>query len=120
MLPASQVAAADYFAFGELVEISGTVNGDLYALGGAVFIDGRINGDVIAARCKVSALHIHVHTSGNEEPARGKPDDDQILQVSVGHLVQVEPQRRPPRLVRGNRASQEERQHGGRYGAAVL
>ncbi|MGH8546273.1 MAG: hypothetical protein ACREX3_22150, partial [Gammaproteobacteria bacterium] len=44
----------DYFAFGEIVEISGTINGDLYASGGQVVIDGRVNGDVLVAGGRVS------------------------------------------------------------------
>ena len=33
-VPASQVVDGDYFALGQMVEISGTINGDLYASGG--------------------------------------------------------------------------------------
>jgi cytoskeletal protein CcmA (bactofilin family) len=44
----------DYFAFGETVEISGTINGDLYASGGQVIVDGRVNGDVLIAGGKVT------------------------------------------------------------------
>jgi cytoskeletal protein CcmA (bactofilin family) len=44
----------DYFAFGETVEISGTINGDLYASGGRVVIDGSVNGDVLVAGGRVS------------------------------------------------------------------
>jgi cytoskeletal protein CcmA (bactofilin family) len=51
---ASQVIEGDYFAFGPLVEISGTVNGDVYAFGGQIMIDGRVNGDVIVAGGRVS------------------------------------------------------------------
>jgi cytoskeletal protein CcmA (bactofilin family) len=39
----------DYFAYGERVEISGTVNGDVYAAGGQILVDGTINGDLLAA-----------------------------------------------------------------------
>jgi len=53
-VPASQVIDRDYFAFGPLVEISGTVNGDVYAFGGQVLIDGRVNGDVLVAGGRVS------------------------------------------------------------------
>jgi cytoskeletal protein CcmA (bactofilin family) len=53
-LSASQVVSGDYFAAGEIVEISGTVNGDVYAFGGQVIIDGRVNGDVIVAGGKVN------------------------------------------------------------------
>ena len=53
-VPASQVVEGDYFAFGKVVEISGTINGDLYASGGQVVIDGRVNGDVLVAGGRVS------------------------------------------------------------------
>jgi cytoskeletal protein CcmA (bactofilin family) len=52
-LAASQVVNGDYFAAGELVEISGTINGDLYAAGGQVVIDGRVNGDILVAGGRV-------------------------------------------------------------------
>ena len=48
-LPAGAVIDKDYFAYGERVEISGTVNGDVYVAGGQVLVDGRINGDLLAA-----------------------------------------------------------------------
>ena len=53
-VPAPQVVEGDYFAFGKVVEISGTINGDLYASGGQVVIDGRVNGDVLVAGGRVS------------------------------------------------------------------
>lgn len=34
---------------GEIVEISGTVNGDVYVAGGQVLVDGIVNGDLLAA-----------------------------------------------------------------------
>ncbi len=39
----------DYFAWGEKVNISGTVNGDAYIMGSNTFIDGTINGDLFIA-----------------------------------------------------------------------
>lgn len=48
-LPAEAVVDRDYFAFGPIVEVSGTVNGDVYAAGGEVLVDGTINGDLLAA-----------------------------------------------------------------------
>jgi cytoskeletal protein CcmA (bactofilin family) len=48
-LPAGVVVDRDYFAYGERVEISGTVNGDVYAAGGQILVDGTINGDLLAA-----------------------------------------------------------------------
>lgn len=53
-LSPGQVVNGDYFAFGEIVEISGTINGDLYASGGQVVIDGRVNGDVLVAGGRIS------------------------------------------------------------------
>ncbi len=44
-----EVVNKDYFATGDVVEISGTVNGDVYAFAGQVLIDGKINGDLISA-----------------------------------------------------------------------
>lgn len=38
-----------YFAYGENVNVSGTVNGDTYVAGGKVLIDGNINGDLLVA-----------------------------------------------------------------------
>jgi cytoskeletal protein CcmA (bactofilin family) len=49
ILPAGKVINGDYFAYGERVEISGTVNGDVYALGGQVLVDGEVNGDLLVA-----------------------------------------------------------------------
>lgn len=49
ILPAGRVINKDYFAYGERVEISGTVNGDVYAAGGQVLVDGVVNGDLLAA-----------------------------------------------------------------------
>lgn len=53
-LPSGKVINKDYFAFGDKVEISGTVNGDVYAAGGQILIDGTINGDLLAAGGKIS------------------------------------------------------------------
>lgn len=48
-LKAGDIHQGDYFATGENVLISGTVNGDVYAAGGQVVIDGNVTGDVLAA-----------------------------------------------------------------------
>lgn len=42
------VVDEDYFAFGDKVTISGTVNGDVYAGGASVIVDGTVNGDLLA------------------------------------------------------------------------
>ena len=44
-----EVIERDYFAVGEMVEISGTVEGDVYVAGGEVLIDGVIEGDLLVA-----------------------------------------------------------------------
>jgi cytoskeletal protein CcmA (bactofilin family) len=54
ILRAEQVVQGDYFAFGPLVAIHGTVNGDLYAVGGEIVVNGTVNGDVIAAGGRVT------------------------------------------------------------------
>lgn len=48
-VPKNEVINDDYFAFGERVEITGTVNGDVYAAAKSIVVDGTINGDLIAA-----------------------------------------------------------------------
>lgn len=45
-----------YFAYGESVVLSGTVNGDTYVAGGKVSIDGDINGDLLIAGGEVEIL----------------------------------------------------------------
>lgn len=49
VLPADAVIEDNYFAAGDSVTISGTINGDLYVAGGTVTIEGTINGDLLAA-----------------------------------------------------------------------
>ena len=48
VLKSGEVVDHDYFAAGESVTISGTVNGDVYVGAGSIFVDGKINGDLIA------------------------------------------------------------------------
>lgn len=49
VLPKDQVVNENYFAVGESVVVSGTVNGDAYVAGGNVYVDGTINGDLLVA-----------------------------------------------------------------------
>lgn len=49
VLPPGDVHEGWYFAAGDRVIISGTVNGDAYVAGGMVQVDGKINGDLIVA-----------------------------------------------------------------------
>lgn len=48
-LPADEYYQGDYYAFGEFVTISGTVDGDVYAAGQRIVIDGLVTGDVLVA-----------------------------------------------------------------------
>lgn len=48
-LGVDEVIDRDYFAAGERVEVSGTVNGDVFAAGGEVLVDGTVNGDLLIA-----------------------------------------------------------------------
>ena len=48
-VPVGKVIDRDHIAIGDVVEISGTVNGDVYAFGGQVLVDGTVNGDLITA-----------------------------------------------------------------------
>jgi cytoskeletal protein CcmA (bactofilin family) len=48
-LPAGTVHEGWYFAAGDEVIISGTVNGDAYIAAGMVQVDGEVNGDLIVA-----------------------------------------------------------------------
>lgn len=48
-VPSGVIHKGDYFAFGDSIEISGTVTGDVYVAGSQVIIDGNVLGDVLAA-----------------------------------------------------------------------
>jgi cytoskeletal protein CcmA (bactofilin family) len=47
-VPSGTVIDKDFFALGEIVEISGKVNGDVYAAGKHVRVTGTITGDLLA------------------------------------------------------------------------
>lgn len=51
-----EVVDSDYFAAGNTVNVSGTINGDAYIGGGNVTFDGVINGDLIAGGGNVTIL----------------------------------------------------------------
>lgn len=55
-VPAGEVIETDYFAAGEIVEISGTVKGDVYIAAGEVLVDGTVDGDLLAAGGTVKLL----------------------------------------------------------------
>lgn len=48
-LGADEVVTHDYFAAGDYVTVSGTVDGDAYLAGGNVMVDGEILGDLLVA-----------------------------------------------------------------------
>lgn len=56
VLNSNEVIENDYFATGESVMVSGTVNGDAYVAGGDVIVDGTINGDLMAAGGNVTIV----------------------------------------------------------------
>jgi cytoskeletal protein CcmA (bactofilin family) len=94
---AGQVINGDYFAFGRLVEISGTVNGDVYAFAGQVVIDGRVNGDVLVAGGRVSLSGVvaqDVRAAGGHITVSGTVGRN--LTVSAGNVELT-----PSALVRG-------------------
>lgn len=70
-----QVIDRDYFATGERVEISGTVEGDVYVAGGEVVIDGVVEGDVLAAGGTIRVSGVveqDVRVAGGEITISGK------------------------------------------------
>lgn len=54
VLPKNEIVKTDYFATGDTVTISGTVEGDAYIAGGTVMVDGTIKGDLFVAGGTVS------------------------------------------------------------------
>jgi len=48
-LAKNEVVDSDYFAAGDKVTLSGTVNGDAYVAGGTVTVHGTVNGDLFVA-----------------------------------------------------------------------
>ncbi len=52
----NEIVDHDYFAAGNTVTLSGTVNGDAYIAGGNVMVDGVINGDLITAGGNITIL----------------------------------------------------------------
>lgn len=49
VLSKDKIIDNNYFAAGESVTVSGTVNGDAYVAGGNLLVDGTINGDLLIA-----------------------------------------------------------------------
>lgn len=86
-LAAHEIIQGDYFAFGPVVTISGTVNGDVYASGGQIFIDGQVNGDLLAAggRINISGNVVHnVRSAGGQITITGTVGRN--LTVAAGNL----------------------------------
>jgi len=54
VVASGEVVDGGYVKIGEVVEISGTVNGDVKVAGGQIIIDGQINGDLVAVGAFVS------------------------------------------------------------------
>jgi cytoskeletal protein CcmA (bactofilin family) len=49
-VPSTETITQDFYVkSGEVVEVSGTVNGDVIIVGGQITIDGTVNGDLLAA-----------------------------------------------------------------------
>jgi cytoskeletal protein CcmA (bactofilin family) len=71
VLRQDEVVVKDYFAAGDTVTLSGTVNGDAYVAGGNVIVDGTVNGDLLAA--------------GGNITIRGKVRDD--VRVAGGQVM---------------------------------
>lgn len=67
----SKIIEQDYFAWGEEVTISGTINGDAYVGGGKVLVEGNIMGDLFVA--------------GGSVQVRGRIDED--LRVAGGDVT---------------------------------
>ncbi|OGM20869.1 hypothetical protein A2714_00400 [Candidatus Woesebacteria bacterium RIFCSPHIGHO2_01_FULL_38_9] len=75
-IPRDQVITQDFLLKGgEVVEVSGTVNGDLIVAGGEVLVEGVVNGDLIAAGGKVrltGEVTQNVRAVGGELSINGK------------------------------------------------
>ncbi|MFY9271119.1 MAG: hypothetical protein WAO55_15355 [Candidatus Manganitrophaceae bacterium] len=76
ILPAGEVVEGDYFAWGDVVEILGTVHGDVYAAGGEVRVSGEIDGDLLAAGGKIT---LSGRVSQNARIAGGKIIADGVI-----------------------------------------
>jgi cytoskeletal protein CcmA (bactofilin family) len=81
-LPKTEVVNKDYFAAGDVVNVSGTVNGDVYAFGKQVNVDGVVNGDVIAAG---GSVNISGKVSSNVRAAGGQI----IISADVGRNLTI-------------------------------
>jgi len=82
ILPAGKTHDGDYFAYGDNVEISGTVTGDVYIAGGQVFIDGLVMGDVLVAG---GSVDIRGEVQNNIRVIAGQT----TISGKVGHNVTV-------------------------------
>lgn len=86
-LSKDQVVDKDYFAAGDVVEVSGTVNGDVYVAGGQILIDGTVNGDVLAAGGTISIsgkVSQNVRVAGGQINISGEVGRN--LTVGAGNL----------------------------------
>lgn len=87
----SIVAHNPYFAYGNNVNISGTVNGDTYVAGGKVVIDGNINGDLLVAGGDVEisgSVKEDVRVMGGQVTISGKVGKN--VSVAAGNIKVTE------------------------------
>ncbi|MBU0569592.1 hypothetical protein KKB40_02315, partial [Patescibacteria group bacterium] len=73
-----------YLVYGEIVEVSGVINGDVIAVGGEVNIDAEVNGDIIAVGGEVNIsgkVTQNVRVVGGQVTLSGETDRN-VLVVS--------------------------------------
>lgn len=98
VIPTGQVIDRDFFAVGEIVEISGTVNGDVYAVGGQILVDGTINGDLLALGGTVTVsgtVNQNIRLGGGQVTINGEIGRN--VTVVAGNLELM-----PSALIHGN------------------
>lgn len=97
-LGADEVVNEDYFAWGDVVEILGTVHGDVYTVGGEIRIPGTVDGDLLAAGGKIDLqgkVGQDARMAGGEITLSG--DIGKNLTVAGGRITLAD-----PAIVRGN------------------
>lgn len=91
VLPAGTVHKGDYFAWGDIVEISGVVDGDAYILATQAVIDGKINGDllIVGGNVEISGTVTHnIRALAGQITTLGSVGNNATL---VGGNVQLTP-----------------------------
>lgn len=82
-----QVTNRDYFAAGDTIIISGTINGDAYLAAGNIIVEGTINGDLLAAGGNVDirgSIGNNVRAAGGNITVSGKVGNN--ISVASGSL----------------------------------